>query len=100
MSIKNSKYPQPKGRTITFGERWTPRSYRVSYDGPYKNTTPPHVQTDQEGLTGKTFSLGVRQQFPIRTEIAIMYEVIGVKNREKPAHLTVYLGDGTKAEKY
>ena len=41
MSIKNSKYPQPKGRTITFGERWTPRSYRVSYDGPYKNTTPP-----------------------------------------------------------
>ena len=49
----------------------------------------PHVETEAEGLAGKTFSLGARQV----KDKAVMYVVNGVKNGAHPAHITVFYGD-------
>ena len=81
-------------KEITFGERWGRRSYLVTYDGPYENDKPPHVQTPEENLTGKTFQLGARKQVRVRDKTAVIYDVPGVTNRGEVAHITVYFGVG------
>ena len=56
----------------------------------------PHVETEEEGLAGKTFQLGERQILGK----AVMYLVKGVKNHSHPAHITVFFGDPSEHSKY
>jgi len=56
----------------------------------------PHVETQEEGLAGKTYKLGDRQVLGK----AVMYLVEGVKNGTHPAHITVFFGDPSEHAKY
>jgi hypothetical protein len=56
----------------------------------------PHVETTEEGLAGKTFSLGARE---VRGN-AVMYVVNGVKNGAHAAHITVFYGDAAEHSQY
>jgi hypothetical protein len=70
------------------------KSYRVklSPEISFKNERGPHVETDEEGLNRKTFQLGKRTEVMIKKNLVVMYDVIGVQNRGRPAHITVYFG--------
>lgn len=86
--------------SIKFLEKWGPRSYKVSYNGAYSNPRPPHVESTDNGLTGKTFRLGARSLTQVDSNVAVTYEVIGVNNGAFPAHFTVYFGPPKQASKY
>jgi len=78
------------------------RSYRVklSPEFKFKNERGPHVETDEEGLIEKTFQLGKRTEITIGENIAVMYDVIGLQNRGRPAHITAYFGQPSGATNY
>lgn len=94
------------------------KSYHVTYNGPYSNNRVPHVETEIEYLTGKTYKLGKRERVLISgrsprltseacsingrhaANVAICYEVIGLTNEDKPAHITVYFGKVDGSDKY
>jgi hypothetical protein len=88
-------------KTVTFLNRMR-KSYKVTLSPNIKflNARGSHVETDMEQLTGQTFKLGQRSESHIRGQTAVMYEVIGVTNNRRPAHLTVYFGAPEGAEEY
>jgi hypothetical protein len=78
------------------------RSYKVQLsDGiNFKNDRDPHVQTPEENLTGKTFILGTRREKRIGSNIAIMYDIVGVSDGKYPAHITTYFGSPDESKNY
>ena len=83
--------------SVTFIER-TGKSWSVKLKAPkaFNNSRGPHVETAEEGLAGKTFTLGSRQT----KDQAVMYLVNGVKNGSHSAHITVFFGDPKEHSKY
>ena len=84
--------------SVTFIKR-TGKSWSVELNGKiFKESGHggPHVETAEEGLTGKSFTLGARQ---IKGQ-AVMYLVNGVRSGSHPAHITVFYGDPTEHSKY
>jgi hypothetical protein len=78
------------------------RSYKVEIVGDvrYNNNRAPHVETDEEGLDNKEFELGTRRTTMVRGNMAVMYDIIGVKNKSSIAHMTVYFGPENEAHNY
>ena len=77
--------------SVTFNQR-TGKSWSVTLSGKAFKAGDhggPHVETADEGLKGKTFSLGAR----VVQGKAVMYLVPGVKNGMHTAHITVFYGD-------
>ena len=87
--------------SVTFLNRMR-KSYRVSLSNNIKfcNDRDPHVETPEENLTGKTFSLGRRYEKTIRGCSVVMYDITGVSNGSHPAHITVYFGPKENANEY
>lgn len=86
--------------SVTFTEKWGAKSWKVSYSGKYKNERIPHVETQETNLGGKTFKLANRQVRKVKDNVAVMYDVVGVSNRNHVAHLTVYFGPEKGSEAY
>ena len=59
----------------------------------FKNERGPHVETDDDELAieGAEFELGKRIETKKNELTIIMYEIKGLMNRGKPAHLTLTL---------
>ena len=64
----------------------------MAADIPFSNPRAPHVETEQEGLAGCKFHLGRRVEKAMDENVAVMYEVVGVRNGNHVAHCTVYFG--------
>ena len=88
------------GKSITFGSRWGAKSYKVTYSGKYHNSREPHVETPETGLTGKKVTLGARRVKTMGQNVAVMYDVPGVKNGAHVAHFTAYFGSPVNANEY
>ncbi len=59
----------------------------------YKNLRMPHVESDEEHLTGRTTPLSTRREKKLDDGyIVVMYDVVSVYNRGHQAHITVYHG--------
>ncbi len=87
---------------VKFTEKWGSKSMKVEFEGAYKNNRPPHVETtDPENtLIGKVFELNNRRQRNVGDQVAVMYDVQGVKNGKHNAHFTVYFGPADDASNY
>jgi hypothetical protein len=108
MTLADSK------QIITFLEPWGRNSWKVQYDGPYKNDRPPHVELGEANMgcvkAGDTFPLtnlhasGMKCRpaasnapFGNAGNGAVMWDVEGLQNLRNPgrpqkAHFTVYFG--------
>ena len=81
------------GKSIIFENRMR-KSYRVKCIGfETKNERGAHVETHVQGIEGQEFKLGGRSCKQINGCFAVMYEVVNLKNRDNPAHITVYFGN-------
>ncbi len=88
--------------SVMFGDRMN-KSYKVTLgrDVKYTNDREPHVESDQQVASGTTYKLGLRKQFKVKSSYAVTYDVVGVTNAGKPAHITVYFGPSVfEAAKY
>ncbi len=93
--------------TVTFLHRMK-RSWRVQLNPPtvpYANDRDPHVETHENGLEGKTFTLGQRNVVHLRAGfVAVTYDVVGLTNQKKsgvvPAHFTIFYGPAKHAHEY
>lgn len=90
-----------EGDYVIFGKRMKRSCVVTPSEGMlYSNDRKPHVETDENIPEGTKFMLGRRMTKMERGNIAVMREVIGVKNRGYPAHITVYFGPVAGSEKY
>ncbi len=80
-------------KSITFGNRMK-KSYKVTLSDNilFKNERGAHVETPVEELNGKIYSLGSRTTKMIGNNIAVMYDIVDLKNGKYPAHITTYFG--------
>ena len=78
------------------------RSWAVELpsDIPFNNPRGAHVETEEEGLAGRRVCLGARSTRQMGPDVAVMYEVVGVKNGRHQAHMTTYFGDAVNAWAY
>ena len=87
-------------KKITITERWGKKSYKVQYEGgKYLNDRIPHVETSEEGIEGKVFEVGERRTSKMKGKFCVMYEIIGLTNGKRNAHITVYFGPENGDEK-
>lgn len=89
------------GSTITFINRMK-KSWKIEIASNmnYSNPRSPHVETDIDGLEGKTFELGQRTIRLIGDKVSVMYDVVGLTNGRFPAHFTIYFGQPIDLENY
>ena len=89
------------GKAIIFKAR-SGKSWLVDIPSDLKYTNSrmaAHVETEAEILPGTRVLLGKRTVRQVDLNVAVMYEVIGIKNRGHPAHMTTYFGPaGTVAD--
>lgn len=79
----------------------TGKSIAVTYNGPYHNSRPPHVQTQQNPQSGESYILGKRTTKVLNDgRYVVMYEVDGLTDGRFPAHITVYYGSSDGAIDY
>ena len=78
----------------------TGKSISVTYNGKYFNTRPPHVETTDNVLSGISYLLGKRHTKKIKDNIAVMYDVQGLKNGNFSAHITTYFGPLKNSTEY
>lgn len=81
--------------TVTFGDRMV-KSYKVTLSDEVRFLNPrgQHVETPEENLTGKTFEIDhtSRKEKQFGDNTAVTYDIVGLTNGKKPAHITVYFG--------
>lgn len=99
------KPPAPRpNEMILFGDRMN-RSYTVYPSAGLKvrNDRGPHVETDMEDLTGRAFVVDMSSPKVVperRGCAAVTYDVVGVTNKGKPAHITAFFGPAEEAIAY
>ena len=87
------------GAPVTFHKRMG-KSWSVYSPIRFKNERGLHVETHMDDLEGKTFYLGKRSIKEIGKNVAVMYDVPGVRNGRFVAHLTAYFGPPKESKKY
>ena len=85
------------GKTITFKTKSkSGNSWFVDIPSHLKYTNSrmaAHVETEDLTVNpGASAVLGKRSVRQVESNVAVMYEVIGITNRGHPAHMTTYFG--------